>query len=542
MNQGQKYALILAFFLLSGYFLGLHYPISWNDNDDFVMKQIAQGFYSNSPEANLVFINPLIGFLLKWLYSWKKSTEWYSWLFVLLYAIANSNFVFLFFQNKTTLKTLFLLIIFVLIVLLPINISLQFTILSYFLASSGLMILIRSKHSEESIFKKFLILISLFISFLLRPESFVFAMVFFIPFLIYFRKILFWFKLLSFLLFSFILIAFFIKIYTYNDAKWQSYFHYNNLRYTLVDSPGLKLNQVIEKLSELNIDSSEFKLFQSGFLEYPSHFDTQKISNLNSFIKDEINKELSFYFFSESREYLLWIFGLFILALIAGKRKIVLLALAGFIISLVALLYLSQYRNIYFRVYFPLYGLVMAFFLLAMAEEEKWDKGSWSFPFGLATILSLFFLVSEFLSQEPGAAEKIKIQGKIRAEVEKVIADSCKECKEVGLILGQVTCWTYLDLPVFSKNHFQPKPQITPIMSGWLVRSPHRMELMGRFGNPLESDIKIASENPCLVFYSTKENRDFHRYIHLRYPEFLPDTLFQSDSAQFVLLRIMKRM
>jgi hypothetical protein len=131
--------LLYTFFItfLLGYVLAIYYPLIWNDNDDFGMSLISRGYFTGNPDNHLIFINSFIGNVLKMLYGLKSTTEWYSWLFVFFYSVANSIFVFIIFRKGFNSFSFIFLLSSLFLFLIKINTEYQFTILSQLLAQAG---------------------------------------------------------------------------------------------------------------------------------------------------------------------------------------------------------------------------------------------------------------------------------------------------------------------------------------------------------------------------------------------------------------------
>ena len=63
-------------------FTYLIFDIVFEDKDDVGIQLIAQGFYSDEPSQYLLFVNVIVGYFFKFLYSINKDIYWYSLFFV----------------------------------------------------------------------------------------------------------------------------------------------------------------------------------------------------------------------------------------------------------------------------------------------------------------------------------------------------------------------------------------------------------------------------------------------------------------------------
>ncbi|WP_101689392.1 hypothetical protein [Dysgonomonas massiliensis] len=65
-------------------------PMNYESNDDTAMLLFSSGVYSGTPDAHLVFINYIYGFLVSSLYRIYSGIEWYTVLFVVIHVVSFS--------------------------------------------------------------------------------------------------------------------------------------------------------------------------------------------------------------------------------------------------------------------------------------------------------------------------------------------------------------------------------------------------------------------------------------------------------------------
>ncbi len=65
-------------------------PMNYESNDDTAMLLFSSGVYSGTPDAHLVFINYIYGFLVSSLYRIYSGIEWYTVLFVVIHIVSFS--------------------------------------------------------------------------------------------------------------------------------------------------------------------------------------------------------------------------------------------------------------------------------------------------------------------------------------------------------------------------------------------------------------------------------------------------------------------
>ena len=68
--------LALIFGMLLYRSMGFIYAIA----DDIIMRDIASGAFSGTPDGHLIFVQYAIGFLLSRMYLWLPSVDWYGFL------------------------------------------------------------------------------------------------------------------------------------------------------------------------------------------------------------------------------------------------------------------------------------------------------------------------------------------------------------------------------------------------------------------------------------------------------------------------------
>lgn len=210
--------------------------VNFQGEDDVVMQQIIRGNYTGNPDVHLVFVNVIIGYLLKPFYLMNSNIYWYSILFTLLQGV--SIFVLLKYFHSKIKGILPIIIVYVFCLYFIVNY--QFTIISGLLCISG-FVLLRENHFR---YKNVVIIIFFMFSFLLRLEMFILTMVLcssmylkeFKGIIVSYRKI--WISL--FVLFS---ISYWINSIHYKSDEWIYYNKYNKIRGQINDNPNLyKLN------------------------------------------------------------------------------------------------------------------------------------------------------------------------------------------------------------------------------------------------------------------------------------------------------------
>jgi hypothetical protein len=128
-------------FILFVIFLAYATPI-YETDDDLEMQFIASGFYTGHPDAHLVFINILIGWVLKFLYGSWAVCNWYFIFLIAVHYAALTAIAFLVISRRGGWLFTLLYIGFFLIVEMRILLHLQFTTTAFLAGTAGLLLLV----------------------------------------------------------------------------------------------------------------------------------------------------------------------------------------------------------------------------------------------------------------------------------------------------------------------------------------------------------------------------------------------------------------
>ncbi|HBK82495.1 MAG TPA: hypothetical protein DDZ41_02685, partial [Flavobacterium sp.] len=137
----------------------------FDSGDDFVMQSIASGTYTGTPDEHLVFINVILGFFLKFLYT---NTQFINWYIVVLVGLQFISLYVIFLYLKLKNVNFFIVVTSLFIAIYFIQ-NIQFTTISGLLCLAGMLVLNASLNHCNI---KFLIVsfFFLFLSSLLRLE------------------------------------------------------------------------------------------------------------------------------------------------------------------------------------------------------------------------------------------------------------------------------------------------------------------------------------------------------------------------------------
>lgn len=332
----KKYKTLIAIIysvLLIGLAL-LFLPIRFEENDDVVMLLLASGNYTGHFESNLVFINPIYGFIVSGLYRLINGVEWYTFLFIALHIISLAIIIHkvIFLKLKIVLKAS--LILFFSIIELNLIMYLQFTTVAMILSIAAVLLL----NFENR--RNFLVSsILLFLAGLIRFEAALLILMFMIPYFVYFIYVS---KTYSrffqlFILFLLILAPRFLSDLTMSQ-KWKDYNEFNRLRTKVNDNLNADYSEDIYR----GVCSKEDYYLLKMFFPDPSSINSEtleqliiNIDNTKSFSKNI--KNITMQILNYKHEFFLLIMLLISLILFNYHKKnnIYLLILYSFFLILI---------------------------------------------------------------------------------------------------------------------------------------------------------------------------------------------------------------
>lgn len=277
------FCIIVGFFLL---FILLYklFTLRYESNDDVVMMLISAGYFSDSPNHHLVFINALLGYLISGLEKFYPAFNWYSIVLVFIHILSFSAifYLFTFFTFSNRVKWVFRFL--TLAAFYYVSVRMQFTYVASFSCIAGLMLV----HLWRN--KLFLIsgLTFFTVGGLLRVESaLVILLFFYITYIFFLGKE----KLkasLPALLFPGLLLllveAIDYQIYRNDSLEWAEYQNYNKVRGEINDNPQF-YPFIQNELDESVHNKDQLYLFYNFFGD-PNYIDIARARDVLSSIKN----------------------------------------------------------------------------------------------------------------------------------------------------------------------------------------------------------------------------------------------------------------
>lgn len=369
---------VISIIFLLSYFI--FYPTVFEQNDDVIMKLIANGYFTGQPESHLVFINIIVGFILKFLYIHISGIEWYSVMHISLIITVFFSNLYCITRYETDTKRLFLTIIN--LSLLYFFSRLQFSYTSGFLAISAVILQIYGLTHDNRKLLAFSILLML-LSSLIRFEMFFFTYpILFITFLFHLRK-----KLsLKVGIIGGILImgAFLINQLNYkNNQDWKNYYDYNKARGSVTNNLNINLNDK-HLVQDLKLNAEDRFLLQNYV--FTENFTVEKLKKLTAYSKENhtsMGSSINF-IYSYVTAYSIAITVFLLISLITRRYRIA----AAILLHIAMILITVRYANmVQYRILYPtLFCLVFLYLKSLNTNKSK------SLSVFLTASLSIFLL------------------------------------------------------------------------------------------------------------------------------------------------------
>jgi len=362
--EAQKFisSVILNIFLFGTFFL--FFTPRFESNDDIFMMEIASGNLHGGPNEFLIFINIIIGNLMKYLYTVMPLYNWYVILLYMIQFIAMVIVFYIFLKHSSSAYNYLLYIAFFIIMLMPFIAMLQFTTTAFLAGSSGMLLLITI--SEGSNTKRNWVLLSIGIlmvvlSGLLRINVFYLVLLLFAPLtiamIIKTRNII---KIVPLV----IAVALFFGAMIYNnlsyykeDPEWQYYHQYSKLRAQLTDYPYYAWDENTSKIYEdVGWTENDVAMFRSWSFADQDKFSIEDLSyivaNITPFSRGVID---AFETFNRAisdigRMRLLFTAACFILAVSFARNNEKLVLIASVLMVLLAVICFSYLGRLPFRI------------------------------------------------------------------------------------------------------------------------------------------------------------------------------------------------
>ena len=273
----------LFFFIVFNIFFYCRY----HTVDDVFMEMIACGAYG-SYDFHLVYINVVIGFFLKALYSISNVIPWYGIMHIVMAIICFSLILYVFF-NRGNKYAICLSILTVFVASFEAYTRVQFTKTAAYLAIAGYLLIADSLHDQKWSIKHIAGILLILNSFMLRPGMFfacsAICLAFFVP-VIYnclakkdavpFKKLF----VIGAVSLALVTSVFLIDKLAYSGEGWKYYKNFNEYTTQLEDInfPDYELYE--KEYNEMGIDYEDYVLYSSIDHNDPDLFDMDKMQKV----------------------------------------------------------------------------------------------------------------------------------------------------------------------------------------------------------------------------------------------------------------------
>lgn len=381
---------IISIGVLSFFLLLCILTLSYETNDDVIMMFISSGTLTNNPSEYLVFINIIIGKLLKFLYNTFPTLNWYSYFMVFIHFISSTVILISYVYKKERLKieiVAFMMVLYMGFVSLFL-VKLQFTSTAFVCGIAGLLLLYSNVPTRLKIMSS-LLLIS--ISFLIRKDTFIPLIIFYLPYFILLFKTNT--KKLKYviLLFSLITIYFFAMHINYNNKVYtlSNYYNYQHAADKLCNNPISVSDSILLKY---NWEQNDFKIFTDWYWVNRNVFSDVKVINFSNSVEivrswNQFISETKNFIFNERFAVIILCFSVLSYLLFNDNDSVKKIIVSTNIFILIAFIsYLLFTARLPKRVSTPLiyYSVMLNFFFINVKSNKKMKY------FVLTSILFLF--------------------------------------------------------------------------------------------------------------------------------------------------------
>ena len=464
-------------------------PFRFEENDDVVMLLLASGNYTGNFESNLVFINPIYGGLVTFLYKSIKGVEWYTLLFLLFHLLSLSILTYktLNFNIPSFFKGVLLL--FFSVVSLNFVMYLQFTTVALMLCLSAILMILNSNKRISMFLGVGLIILSS----LIRAEIVLLMLAASIPYLMFtflklkkFKKALF-----SILLLIIPLVSIQLRDEILISNEWKEATKYNRLRAEVTDN--INADYSSENYKAI-CNLADYTLLKNFFIA-PEYFNSQKLELLKLKIQGNQTKwsklnNIPLQLKSYLKEFIFLGVMLIILFLANPKRKEVytMLIYGGFLFVLISYLSLDGLlKNRVFMSFILIFILVVLHYLTKNPAFKKVDFIS------LSIILFVFsFYYSRRLNEKIQETNQIR-NGHLTEQIRFIDDFFLKSAESILIPFGDDLKIQYLN--PFKISSTTDRWRIFYL--GWMTNNPHNK----KFEKRLKTNFSVF-----MTIYNSQKN------------------------------------
>ncbi len=255
-HHNRNYIFLIVLNVLFFTILSWLLPIRYEQNDDVMMCMIANGVYGGSPDYHLVFINALLGFILKSLYLVTRCVEWYTLMLAFIQIVSISTIVHLVISKEHLEKWMKVLVLSIVYVFwIRLIATFQFTSTAGIAAFSGSILLLNGS-KKDYLWAFSLILLAALVRFEMAGMMLLLFSPLFLRMIVAQKKEIFTFTILAVFIFSLPIID-----NSFYKEEWKQFKEYNFYRGKINDNPNYW--RANDKLPE-GISKEDYHMFLWG--------------------------------------------------------------------------------------------------------------------------------------------------------------------------------------------------------------------------------------------------------------------------------------
>jgi hypothetical protein len=482
----------LHFFVFTLLFFSVIFllPIKMDQTDDFGLMILAAGIYTGEYENMLIFISPIIGGCLNYLYSnVSNQLNWYSIFIVSIYFVSWFSILFLIlkskqFKQQKIIGFYFLFLTFGIYFL----INFTFTVASFLIGISAILYFVFSEHSPKN---NAIICVFFILCFLVRSFVFYYLIILLSAIMLLFviakiTKVNF--KRISCLLFCALI------VFTYNNSlisgnqEWKKFMEYNIVRGRIQDNPNLYFTNKEEIKQKLNWSETDYQMLYYWNTDGEKLFNTTQLHKILESIKHSTFWSLYYLqFVLASSLFYCAVALLFLFFFINRNFNLYFFVLILFMLS--TLVIISQIYIMKERVFLPVLLLLFALLLFIYKFKER------NYLLVTATSLSLILMSFKTYNKVVENSHQIKMLSK-----DMVAFTKLNNCDFVLWGNLKMNCFTGFKQPfLILKDRIY--------ISNWLSHSPHNSKILKK--RKVDSIYEYSIKNSNCLWLVEKDKFDF---------------------------------
>ena len=469
--------IVLAIYLIGIFKIGIYYEV----NDDAAMAYIASGAYGPGGE-HLIFTNIFIGYFLKALFLITHAVNWYALFYIVLEMICCTILLTILMNSMGKVKGTIVFAVFFFVFGFNLMLSLQFTEVSAILLITGLVLIARHLGTfGPSVWCGIALTL---LGSMIRFDNFyaiggLASCVLLWRFYYLDKKKYAVCSMLILLISAFALQEINLLCYE-NDAEWNSYMEYNEVRSSISDFQILR-NSNSQLLEPLGNSVNDLCVLENWDFDDPNVFPTEKlkvISNLlppgHGTIKDSLKNTLESPFYSPDYFYkIVVVLSIFGVCLLFCDKKCWLPVIGTIVILLAEFTYLHYLGRFIHRVFWGIDLAAAVFIFMCLRTKPKYRTA----VLGMILLISVPIILGYYPTIERTVQDAYHVSSwRTRSSYDAMSAD-----KEHLYIFDVVPSNEFFSMDVWD---VKPENYLSNMLAcgGWTSETPFKIEALEQYG------------------------------------------------------------